>query len=244
MLNSRKGALIGALAASLLLGAFHDVAHAGAMTISFGTHSQDVGYGHGGEFKVTQFEGSYASNLLSSKVTQDDARSLFNTFCLERDENLGGIASYSLSTTAQDGGVNTNSGDPLGDATARLYYAFWADAWTNGVDYNYDDVGGTRIDDAADLQLAIWFLEGEVASTALTSGAQTFVNFANTVTWQNLGQNWTGTGGVYVVNTFDANGAQKQDQLVVVPLPPAALTGLALLAGVGLIGSLRRRRRS
>ena len=45
-----------------------------------------------------------------------------------------------------------------------------------------------------------------------------------------------------VLNLYDDAGNNKQDVLVVVPLPPAALSGLALLAGVGLIG-LRRRRR-
>jgi hypothetical protein len=56
---------------------------------------------------------------------------------------------------------------------------------------------------------------------------------------------WSGKGidNVRVVNLTDSQGNDVQSLLVLVPVPPALLSGLGLLAGLGGVGLLRRRNR-
>jgi hypothetical protein len=75
-----------------------------------------------------------------------------------------------------------------------------------------------RVADANSLQLAFWFLEQEVAYSALDSQAKTWVTAA-------LNSGFTGLGNVHVLNLFqlDANGkvtAKAQDQLYYVHSVP------------------------
>ncbi len=219
-------------------------AEAGTISVQLAAFSRDTGVGQGGEFKVTAFSGGYAPSY--SQITAYD-NGLFHSFCMERNEDLSGVTNYQLNTATVAGGRSGGNPDALSGEAARLFYAWWTNGWlANGVAYDYSN-SSARTTDAEDMQLALWFLEGEVTQTQLTTWdngkAQDYVDFANSVTWADLGHGtWSGIGDVRVVNNFSATGANKQDILVVVPLPPAALLGFGMLGGLGLIASRRRRR--
>jgi len=161
------------------------------------------GADNGGEFGVR------ASNFVGLSPPPMAAgvagpQSLFQTFCLERDENVtapsnaaqdvdtrGGIHpvyDWSVDTKAIRGGVNTHNGDPISAQTAYLYYNFW---YKTLATYNYT-FGAGRKQSANDLQLAIWYFENEAGTAAngynppfpgspgeFSPGAIAFINMAN-----------------------------------------------------------------
>lgn len=237
-------------------------AHAGSLTISSTTGRTGVG----GEFKVSGFD-----NIVippAAAVTSIDGGD-FNTFCIEYNESISlpGNYDYTIDSGAVNGGVSGGNPDPIGDATAKLYYMFWTDQWsvtTSGsaasslVDITYDYSNSTqRGKDGADLQMAIWFLEGERTqsdvddwvSSHAGSQAQKLIDLANDgdLTWALLGTDYSADlsgnhlGGVKVIN-LTQSGSPKQSQLVVVPLPASALMGLALLAVLAIAKGVRTRR--
>jgi hypothetical protein len=158
-------------------------------------------------------------------------QTLFLSFCLEKDEFLSPNTLYkvdSISTTAQQGGFNTNSGDEIDFKTAYLYYHF----------VKGDLASYSKAKENA-LQNAIWFIEQEI--TDLPEGdATTFYNDA--VLAVGSGQ-WTGWDNVRVVNlvgnTATGQPVQfKQSILVLTPEP-----GTLLILGLGLVGLAAVRRK-
>jgi hypothetical protein len=242
-----RGKILSVAVAALALAYFAPAAEAGTLKI------KDTSYriGVGGEFNITDITTYYLppADAVADGIVSGDAGN-FKTFCLEKNEfiTLGSQYTFSIDTIAKNGGVggriDSLGGDPIGETTAKLYYAFYSGQLT-GYDYTTDSGRGI---DGGDLQHAIWRLEQELTDTQWNnySGktqAQAFIDFATNATWASLGQiGWDGIGGVKVMNLYDAAGNAKQSQLMVVPLPPAALMGLALLAGVGGVMGLRRRR--
>jgi hypothetical protein len=247
---SHTRTLLVVLAATLAVMAA-DAAHANNLTISTTTGR----LGGGGEFKITGYDTYFIPP--ASVVTQVDGGQ-FNTFCIEYNEfiSLGSSYDYTVDAGAINGGVSGGNPDYIDEATAKLYYTFWADKWSvastfvSGIGYAYS--GTQRAKDGRDLQMAIWFLEGEITQATLDSyvsansgsQAQDFVDYANSsVTWADLGRTWVGAGGVRAVNLYDTNGAARQSQLVIVPLPAAAVMGFVLLGVLGLFMGIRRRQR-
>jgi hypothetical protein len=204
----------------------------------------------GGEFRATKqadwtggtpertgtgFEGGAAA-----------AAGLWETFCLEKSENISYGTSYKAyintetqsSSSAYAGGAHGGYNDPLDARTAYLYTHFITMSLSSGYDYVN---AGTRASNANALQMAIWFIEGE-DSTALSGKALQYYNEANNAV---IGGAWAGLGDVRVMNLTTDAGANAQDQLIM--LPPTVvipLPGGAAMAGVTLLiaGSRMRRR--
>ena len=221
-------------------------------TVRFQTTGERTG--DGGEFLVDKFDDAF-STPHAGLVGGTGYAGYFTTFCLEKTEGIAFNTDfyYTLGTAAiAGGGGSTNGSDPLSAETAKLFFAFWTDQWdvsdsanfATVVDYDYSTTGSTtRGADGAALQQAIWALEGEMAYADINAQAQDYYDFAQDadLTWALLGRSgWSGIGLVRVINpTY--NGVDHQSQMVVVPLPPAALMGFALLAGLGLARVVRRR---
>lgn len=247
---------------SLVLGAACLVAGLGlASTAEAGTITLGYGPGQyssngGGEFKVTEFTGT---GVPAQGAGVQISGGYFQTFCLEHSETFSPGTSYNwtISDAAHAGGgdaahgaqqdANGNWFDPIGSATAYLYTSFWQGtlSWTDsaGVLKLYDyNVGSGRAASADALQKAIWYLENEQSLSQIggtNSDAYRMVLAAQSAIDSGL---WTGIGNVRVLTLTDAAGGVHQDQLFMVPLPPAAHLGLALLAGIAAVGAVRRRR--
>ena len=223
-MNIRKKAGL-AVAAAFALSAFMPTLSAAPLasgdlvTIANGTW----GTTNGGEFAISYATGSFVS------------------FCLETNESLSYGPSYTatLNSVAIKGGtgVAANAGfgdvagtagvsDPLSNATAWLFS-----------NYLMGTLGGQGADDASanKAQQAIWFLESETGGVANSWST-------DAIAAVNLG--WTNPSGaqhVYVLNLTDAAGNIYQDQLYVAAIPEPE-TYAMLLAGLGLMGFVARRR--
>jgi len=223
-MNVRKQAGL-AVAAAFALSAFMPtlsaapLASGDSVTIANGVW----GTTNGGEFAITYATGSFVS------------------FCLETNEDIDYGPSYTvtLNSVAIKGGdgvlanaglgdVNGTAGvsDPLSNATAWLFSSYLAGT-----------LSGQSASDASanKAQTAIWFLENE--SLGSTNSWATDAIAAVNAGWTNP----SGATHVYVLNLKDANGVLSQDQLYVAAIPEPE-TYAMLLAGLGLMGFVARRR--
>jgi hypothetical protein len=153
----------------------------------------------------------------------------FLTFCLEADEYFTpgeNLQIRTISREARNGGVNTDSGDPISGTTAFLYTMFRQ--------------GNALFSNGVVMQEAIWYLEGERGNAG--AAAAGMIALART---QMLAAGWglDYIGHVRVANIHrGANYAtHAQDMLVISSVPePATL----LLMGIGLLVGSRRLRRA
>jgi len=191
--------------------------------------------GAGGEFTIKPIDGPLVgveSNYSSLTKNIKNAPS-FQSFCLETRETMSS-GEYVFNTKAIEGGVGPG-GDPISPETAYLYTQFARGVLSS---YDYSNTGVGRSVSAAELQRAIWELEGETIGSgqlpATTGQAATWKAEATAAAWATI-------RNVRVLNITDASGSIKQDMLVLVPTPAAALAGLPLL-GLLFAGHVVRRR--
>lgn len=203
--------------------------------------ADSFGSGNGGEFKVTSFTGGAA---LPSGPGVLESGSMFQTFCIETNEFLSHGTTYhwQLNTQAVNGGSGGGNPDPLDARTAYLFTKFWNGTLLDAANNSY--LSANRVANANALQEAIWHLENETVTT--NSQALAWVNEAGEAT--TLGADnqitWSGIGQVRVLNLWTNSNftGNAQDLLVLVPTPTASLAGMSLLAGMGVLGYVKRRR--
>lgn len=189
--------------------------------------------GQGGEFTLQPGGGlewvlnNYAANTKPLGYTNT-----FQSFCLEHNEYISGNTTYgvALSNAAVYGGLggSENGKDPLSKGTAWLYNQF-----AKGILLNYDYTGTQRKASADALQQTIWWLEGEQAKPINNAFTDLVIS---TFGEPNAKADNNGQIAVMAANLWEPGhvgeyGFQKQDMLVVVPIPPTVW-----LLGTGLIG--------
>lgn len=223
----------GVLLVGAVIGCATVAAQAGTLQV-LSNGAMPFNVGNGGEFTV---RGPYWTGLPA-----DISPSSFQTFCIEVNEHVSFGQTYdaALNTEAVDNAGLGN--DPLDAKTAFLYYNFRMRTLAS---YEYD-VAADRRDSARALQLAMWYIEDEIGSfgefgdaTAITDLAQIFYDAACLAVEGDAMHDptWFGLGNVRVLN-LTLNGNNRQDMLVIIPLPQTA--GLAGL-GLGLVAVRRRR---
>lgn len=210
------------------------------------------GVNGGGEFLASALTGNSPS---------------FQTFCVEYSEHFyydKPLLVSKVNTGAKNGGAGgsvidplgdpdgagpyNNRWDPISDKTAYLFTKF-SNHTLSGYDWN-----GTTAEHKADstaLQLAIWYLEGEISATVNTSVYNQYTSNSRATGWvAEANQNANGwIGQVRVLNLLREGTANSgifntvaQDQLYLAPIPEPE-TYAMMLAGLGLIGFVAGRRR-
>ena len=254
--NSHKKTQAGvAVVAAFVFAAFASTVSAAPLDLTPGDQiTLDWGagtYGHGsggGEFMARGVAGSVLNGAGDS----------FLTFCLEFNSHISlGTPYYvDISAAAKPGGgvAATYAGDvagtpgvsdPLSHATAWLYTQFR----TNTLNFLVPSFNYANNADANSLQAAIWVLENEQPTSflgAATSTASKLFDAATATTWTDNGNVrvldlWGSRSGTLGNYTFSGD---HQDQLYLITPVPEPETYAMLLAGLGLMGFVARRRKS
>lgn len=215
-----------ALACALVFGA--QIASAQALSGAVGTGSviQMTGKSLSG-----QDSGPFNGTVLSGP----GAGSSFASFCVEQLESFsynsnlyvqGVTTATTNSASAGYGPLSTS--DPLSFQTAWLFTQY-----SNGVYGNSVAVNNA-------MQQAFWNLENEPNGTPNTL-AQSYIADANSA----VTNGYTGYGNVRVLNLYTNAGytAHAQDQLVMLAPVPEPETYAMLLAGLGLMAAVARKRK-
>ena len=208
----------------------------------------------GSVVKLGNGTGSLAGVFNGSVVSGPGAGGSFLSFCLEKYEFFGShtqsLYVASVSTATQNSLVSsiagtpntttnsfgTSTSDPLSAQTAYLFTQFYG---------NQAAYAGTE-SLANSMQRAVWFLEGELAGNDLTQ----YNNDTKAVAWVSAANaavtsgSWNGLGNVRVLNLYTDAGFTRhsQDQLYMVSSVPEPETYALMLAGLGLMASVVRRR--
>ncbi len=226
--------------------------------------------GDGGEFQARVWSGNAGLTGLFSDTgvpgaSQGPNYRSFQTFCLERNENMdiGDVVQTSFGTGAVFGGVNGGPNDPISNETSYLYFHFRRGTLQTTYEYVNQSTATQNVDtrrgSARALQLAFWVLEEEYAALGANtfnaawahnvidtnSSIQNSANYtaaqrqmAKDLITEAFNAAWTGIGNVRVLNYTRSNGEPGQSVLTLIPLPSAG--GLAL-AGLLVVGVRRRR---
>ena len=171
----------------------------------------------------------------------------FIAFCLEFNETFSSYGQelkvQAVNIGSVNGGVSGQTSpnfDPISAETAWLY----TQAMTNPsvLTGGYAHTAAK----ANSLQRAIWFLEGELGASYTETQLNSLDSQAKTWVDQAQASGWTTIGNVRVLNLLKYSGGNwvnSQDQLWISPIPEPE-TYAMLLAGLGLMGFVARRRRS
>lgn len=191
--------------------------------------------GSGGEFQMVRLSGDVG--VLGGPNYAGNPADSFPTFCVEILEHVsfGGVYNAHVNTMAVGGSYGAGpDGDPIDPRTAFLYSSFRSGSLQG---YAFNGTTDERRASALKLQQAIWYIEEPGAALGQNNE---FVGLANNAGWTDLGD--VRVLNLYVRNGDGSNGGHAQDQLTMVPLPPAATAGLCGLAMV-MGGTYARRRR-
>lgn len=205
----------------------------GAQIASAQSLSADVGEGSVVKLNWSSLGSQAAGNGVysGSVVSGPGAGSSFASFCLEHNETFY----LNTNTFVKSVSTTTTTNDPLSAQTAWLF-----------TQYSNQAAGYTATDNAKNLsmQQAFWSLENETGYlySQINSQAKTWVDAANLAVSSGA---WSGLGTVKVMNLYkDASySVSAQDQLVMLAPVPEPETYAMLLAGLGLMGAVVRRRK-
>lgn len=249
-------------ALALVLGGLHATpAFATIRVTLYDTPYNDTS-GGGGEFAaVSDFD---FLQFYNSKATYDPTGPVgmgFGTFCLEYSEHINyGVSYYAvINYGAVSGGQNVNNMSPsangmdrISKGTAWLYSQYAAGTLAG---YNYGTTGeslNNRRQSSRLLQLAIWYLEGEIALSYSERNSNPFLSLANTkygsylaaaanadiVTYGSVQGVEYGVVALNLYTGYDpATGkysGKAQDQLAIIPEPGTMIAGTLLLLPFGL----------
>ena len=207
----------------------------GGITVT--TNLGTAGYS-GGLIEFTYGVGGSPAGMAAGQFVGPQG-STFNTFCIELDQGASQLMkSYDIVDLASApnpaaGGANPNNpnayGPTIATAIKKVVAAAIGLGWLNG---DLSAASATTAQLAA-IQGEIWravYGNASYSNGGVNTAATTL---ANTVT--------AGTYGSSVKGLRAMVSGSSQDQLYVVPLPPAAFAGLATLAGIAGVSRLRRR---
>jgi len=179
----------------------------------------------GGEFGAYEFSNPSILAPMSAPQRVDDTVEgvdgfRFQTFCMEPGQPIGFHTplNYTVSTTVELPDGSTRN---ITAATAYLFTKFWIGGAFDDP-YAYAPLGAARSASAANMQLAIWFVEGVSAYNGPAgSPLRNYIDEAIAETspggsWANLfGTTFPGyLGAVRALNLTNASGTRQQDVLV------------------------------
>jgi hypothetical protein len=181
----------------------------------------------------------------------------FQSFCVEYKEHISfntpylvqGVTNHTVNKLGTYGAYagteagHTSTQDPISAQTAWLFTQFFNTGLSNSAIWG----AGNQATKNTALQQAIWSFEGEQAfgSPAPNALASSYKLLADNA----IVNGWSGIGNVRVLNLFgfdtSTGGYTKyaQDQLYMVSAVPEPETLALLLAGLGLVGAVVRRKK-
>ncbi len=234
------------------------------VTLSPGSYQS----GLGGEFTAT-VNGDTLDSYLSSYSqlsTGDAGANTFQTFCIEYNEHFNwSPTAYDVAITGAAVHGGTLTSDTVSVGTGWLYSQFAKGTLSTTAYGSYFTSSTSRTTQAAMLQNAIWWLEGEItvpsqATNPFILAAQAALGIVSTLPNGSPGQEGTGLAlneyggktaasyGVYAVNLGLSPEFPAQDQLIYLKtanqnVPDGGATLLLLGLSLSGMGVLQRRMR-
>lgn len=156
----------------------------------------------------------------------------FKSFCIDLQNNLPGMRDWHIVDIADAPSPGTPYGADRSNAVQAIVAAAIRLNWIQG------DLTGANDVRAAALQAGIWaaLVDGNISLADVSSNSQVVED-----AWEELFDEYSLNTNARVANLRAMVTEGSQDMLYVVPLPPAALAGIATLCGLAGVSRLRRR---